>query len=74
MGLSGWLHRFRLLTNICRNPFDVTGARLAGLGAFWVDRASKGWTDQLPMERKGLGPMKIVHSLGDIIAIVNGSS
>ncbi|KAH9913840.1 HAD-like domain-containing protein [Fomitopsis serialis] len=31
------------------NPFDVTGARAAGLGAFWVDRAGGGWKDQIPM-------------------------
>lgn len=57
-----------------RNPFDVTGARAAGLGAFWVDRAAKGWTDQLPLPLNGTGPLKIVHSLSDLAAVVESMS
>lgn len=56
------------------NPFDVTGARAAGLGAFWVDRAAKGWTDQLPLPLNGTGPLKIVHSLSDLAAVVESMS
>ena len=29
------------------NPFDVVGARAAGIQAAWVDRTGKGWTDRL---------------------------
>ncbi|EMD36388.1 hypothetical protein CERSUDRAFT_124249 [Gelatoporia subvermispora B] len=50
------------------NPFDVTGARAAGLGAFWIDRAGKGWMDQLV--DKDLGPSKIVHSLSELVEVV----
>ncbi|KAL6305476.1 HAD-like domain-containing protein [Sparassis latifolia] len=52
------------------NPFDITGARSAGLGAIWVDRAGKGWTDCLPLDEKKLGPLKIVRSLRDIATVV----
>lgn len=47
------------------NPFDVTGARNAGLNAIWVDRVGKGWTDRL-FDETTLGPTKIVKSLEDI--------
>ncbi|OCH87198.1 haloacid dehalogenase [Obba rivulosa] len=50
------------------NPFDVTGARAAGLGAIWVDRAGKGWMDQL-VDRE-LGPSKIVRSLSELVGVV----
>lgn len=32
---------------ISANPFDVVGARAAGLRAAWVDRAGTGWVDKL---------------------------
>lgn len=32
---------------ISANPFDVVGARAAGLRAAWVDRAGTGWVDRL---------------------------
>ncbi|KAH9930807.1 haloacid dehalogenase [Amylocystis lapponica] len=51
------------------NPFDITGARAAGLGAIWVDRAGKGWTDQLPLDHAELGPLKVVHNLEEIAAM-----
>lgn len=52
------------------NPFDVTGARAAGLGAIWVDRAGKGWMDQL-VDRE-MGPSKVVHSLSEVVEVVKG--
>ncbi|KAI0918234.1 hypothetical protein AcV7_007034 [Taiwanofungus camphoratus] len=55
------------------NPFDVTGARAAGLGAIWVDRARTGWKDQIPLPHEGLGPMKIVHNLEEIATLVGNS-
>ncbi|KAH7012510.1 uncharacterized protein B0I36DRAFT_339504 [Microdochium trichocladiopsis] len=32
---------------ISANPFDVVGAKAAGLRAAWIDRAGKGWVDRL---------------------------
>jgi 2-haloacid dehalogenase len=29
------------------NPFDIVGSRAVGMQAAWVDRAGKGWVDQL---------------------------
>ena len=52
-----------------RNPFDVSGARAQGMNAIWVDRAKKGWTDQL-----GLGPTKIVNDLREIPALIRSMS
>jgi len=42
------------------NPFDITGARAAGLNAIWIDRAGKGWMDQLGE------PTKIIRSLEEL--------
>lgn len=32
---------------VSSNPFDVVGAKAAGMRAAWVDRAGTGWVDQL---------------------------
>lgn len=32
---------------VSANPFDVVGARAAGLRAAWIDRAGTGWVDRL---------------------------
>ncbi|EPS99483.1 hypothetical protein FOMPIDRAFT_39921, partial [Fomitopsis schrenkii] len=56
------------------NPFDVTGARSAGLGGFWVDRAGSGWKDQLPMHQFRAGLLRIVTSLEKIATIVKGQA
>ena len=32
---------------VSSNPFDVVGARAAGLNAAFVDRSGRGWTDRL---------------------------
>lgn len=32
---------------VSANPFDVVGAKVAGLKAVWVDRTSRGWVDRL---------------------------
>ncbi|KAI0090620.1 haloacid dehalogenase [Irpex rosettiformis] len=50
------------------NPFDVVGARNAGLQAFWVDRAGAGWLDRASPVK----PSTIVRSLSDIVKIVGG--
>lgn len=49
------------------NPFDVVGARAAGMQAVWVDRANNGWQDALMKEK---GPSAIVQSLEDVANVV----
>ncbi|KAI1773780.1 haloacid dehalogenase [Hypoxylon cercidicola] len=47
---------------VSANPFDVVGARAAGLRAAFIDRTGKGWVDRLDEKRApsvvapGLGP------------------
>ncbi|EKM53331.1 uncharacterized protein PHACADRAFT_259620 [Phanerochaete carnosa HHB-10118-sp] len=48
------------------NPFDVTGARSAGLQAIWVDRSSSGWIDRASR----FEPTKVVQSLGEVVEFV----
>lgn len=47
------------------NPFDIVGARAAGMQAAWVDRAGNGWQDRL-----GSPPTAIVNSLEEVAAVV----
>ncbi|KAJ5122629.1 HAD-like domain-containing protein [Penicillium atrosanguineum] len=49
---------------ISGNPFDIVGARNAGMNAIWVDRANKGWQDAAVPT---LQPTAIVHSLEQIV-------
>jgi 2-haloacid dehalogenase len=56
------------------NPFDVVGARAAGLQAVWVDRAGGhhgkgGWTDKLGDLASG-GPTIIVKSVEEAVSAV----
>lgn len=53
----GWTHR---------NPFDVVGARNAGMQAIWVDRAGTGWIDRAAAHT----PSRVVRSLGEIVEVV----
>ncbi|GAM86410.1 hypothetical protein ANO11243_044240 [Dothideomycetidae sp. 11243] len=47
------------------NPFDIVGARTAGLSAAWIDREDKGWQD-------GLGePTVVVQSLEQVVDAVS---
>lgn len=55
---------------ISGNPFDIVGARSAGMNAIWVDRAGKGWQDACVPE---LQPTAIVHSLEQITDKIAGS-
>lgn len=48
------------------NPFDVAGARSAGLQAIWVDRPGTGWVDRASAHK----PSKIVRSLGEIVDFI----
>lgn len=47
---------------VSSNPFDVAGARCAGLQAVWVDRAGGGWIDKL-----GYEPTFIVRDLEQLM-------
>lgn len=48
------------------NPFDVVGARAIGMQAAWVDRAGKGWTDQLVQSDAGR-PTIVVRGLEEVV-------
>jgi len=53
------------------NPFDIVGARAAGIRAAWVDRGvghsgNGGWTDQLGTLASG-GPTIIVNGVEDAV-------
>ncbi|KAF2459513.1 HAD-like domain-containing protein [Lineolata rhizophorae] len=50
------------------NPFDVVGARAAGMNACWVDRAGTGWVDGLAEE--GMGPEVVVRGLDEVVGKV----
>lgn len=52
------------------NPFDVVGARAAGMNAIWVDRPGNGWQDYLISGEK-TRPTAIVQSLDQVIATVS---
>lgn len=51
------------------NPFDVVGARAVGMQAAWVDRAGKGWQDQL-VEGKAGKPTVVVRGLDEVVEAV----
>lgn len=51
-----------------RNPFDVAGARNAGLQAIWIDRAGMGWVDRASTHK----PSTVVHSLSAVADFVKG--
>jgi len=49
------------------NPFDVVGARAAGIQAAWVNRAGKGgWTDKLGELASG-GPTIVVNGVEEAV-------
>ncbi|WPH04300.1 haloacid dehalogenase, type II [Acrodontium crateriforme] len=52
------------------NPFDILGARHAGLNAIYVDRAGVGWQDALVDDEDKGRPTKIVTSLDQVISHV----
>lgn len=51
------------------NPFDVVGARDAGIQAAWVDRAGGGWFDQLGTLASG-GPTVISNGVEDAVKAI----
>jgi 2-haloacid dehalogenase len=59
------------------NPFDVVGARAAGLQAVWVDRAGGhrgmgGWNDRLGelVEGGGVGPTVVVKGVDEAVKAI----
>lgn len=53
---------------ISGNPFDVVGARAAGMKAAWVDRAGGGWQDALGGEEGK--PTVVVKGLDEVVDVV----
>lgn len=51
---------------VSANPFDVVGAKKAGLNAVWVDRKGKGWTDALAQLVEG-EPNVVVRRVDEAI-------
>jgi 2-haloacid dehalogenase len=51
------------------NPFDIVGARSAGMQAIWIDRVGAGWKDGAT----GLRPTAIVHSLEHVLKEIRDS-
>lgn len=49
------------------NPFDVVGAKAVGMKAAWVDRAGKGWVDELMTPNEEMKPDLIVKGLGEVV-------
>ncbi len=55
------------------NSFDIVGARNVGMQAGWVDRAGKGWTDDL-IEGVAGKPTATASNLGDLIDAIRKHS
>ena len=53
------------------NPFDVIGARTAGMQAAWIDRVGRGWIDSAVPEK---GPTVVIRDLRDLIPAIKGNS
>lgn len=53
-----------------RNPFDVVGARAAGLSAIWVDKEGTGWIDRMTADNADCDPTNIVHSLRGVVELM----
>ncbi|RKU44500.1 hypothetical protein DL546_005335 [Coniochaeta pulveracea] len=52
---------------VTANPFDVVGARAAGLNVAWVDRESKGWVDRLGTVIGKIEPTIIVKGVDEAV-------
>ncbi len=55
---------------VSSNPFDIVGARAAGLNAAWVDRKGMGWVDRLGDVIGGIQPTVVVAGVDVAIAKV----
>lgn len=52
---------------VSANPFDIVGARAAGLNAAFIDRSGKGWIDRLDEVRV---PTIVVKGLDDAVSSI----
>lgn len=52
---------------VSANPFDAVGAKAAGLESAWVDRAGKGWLDQLGDVIGGIRPTVVVSGVDEAV-------
>ncbi|KFZ23630.1 hypothetical protein V502_01891 [Pseudogymnoascus sp. VKM F-4520 (FW-2644)] len=52
---------------VSSNPFDIVGARAAGLKAAWVDRQGLGWIDGLGELVGGKGPTIVVRGVDEAV-------
>lgn len=52
---------------VSSNPFDIVGARVAGLKAAWVDRLGLGWLDGLGDLVVGKGPTVVVRGVDEAV-------
>lgn len=52
---------------VSSNPFDIVGARAAGLNAAWVDRLGLGWIDGLGDLVGEKGPTVVVRGVDEAI-------
>ena len=54
---------------ISGNPFDIVGAKAAGMNSVWVDRGAGGWADGLIEGEKGR-PDLVVHGLVQLVEAI----
>lgn len=59
---------------ISSKPFDIVGARAAGLKAAWVDRIGLGWLDRLGDLVGGKGPSIVVRGVDDALREIERAS
>lgn len=55
---------------VTSNPFDIVGARAAGLQAAWVDRSGSGWKDRLGDLVGGLAPTVVANGAGTAVEAI----
>ena len=53
---------------VSANPFDVVGARAAGLQSAWIDRAGTGWVDRLGEVIGEIQPTIVVGGVDKAVA------
>lgn len=54
---------------ISGNPFDIVGAKAAGINSVWVDRGAGGWADGLIEGEMGR-PDLVVHGLVQLVEAI----
>lgn len=59
---------------VSANPFDVIGAKAAGLRVAWIDRAGKGWADRLGDVIGGLKPDIIANGVDKAVLEIMDAS